>query len=212
MEERYAKRKDNTPSYNSSYSKYIILERNQVYTQLIKNNFKNIPDIKVLEIGAGSGGNIDFFKSLGIHPQNIYANELLKDRVVDLRKNHPDIHIIEGDASEITENDFDIIFQSTVFTSILDSEFRKKLANKMWSMLKPKGIILWYDFAYNNPKNPDVRKVDKSELIQLFPKSNLTYIKKVTLAPPIGRRVGKAYSFFNTFGFLRSHLIAVFRK
>lgn len=212
MEERYAKRKDNSPSYNSTYSKFIVEERNKIYSHVIKQYFKDIKSIKILEIGAGSGGNIDFFKSLGILPQNIYANELLKDRVVDLRKNHPDIHIIEGDANEISENEFDVIFQSTVFTSILDNEFRIKLATKMWSMLKANGIILWYDFAYNNPKNPDVRKVTKAELTALFPKSNLTYIKKVTLAPPIGRRVGKAYSFFNTFSFLRSHLIAVFKK
>ncbi len=212
MEQRYAKRNENSPSYNSTYSNFMVKERNKYYTSIIRNNFRNLKEVKILEIGAGSGGNISFFKELGIPAENIYANELLSDRVEQLKQNHPDIHILSGDACEITENNFDIIFQSTVFTSILDEAFREKLANKMWSLLKMKGIILWYDFIYNNPKNPDVKKVSKKDLMKLFPKEDLIFSKKVTLAPPIGRRVGKAYQIFNLFSFLRSHLIAVFKK
>ena len=52
----------------------------------------------------------------------------------------------------------DIVFQSAVLTSILDDEYKKRLANKMWELLKPGGAILYYDFIYNNPKNPDVKE------------------------------------------------------
>ena len=46
-----------------------------------------------------------------------------------------------------------------VFPSILDDSFQQKLADRMWALTKPGGGILWYDFIYNNPRNPDVRGV-----------------------------------------------------
>ena len=64
-------------------------------------------------------------------------------------------------------------------------------------------------FFYNNPRNPEVRKVTKNDIIKLFPEANKITFKKVTLAPPIGRMVSNLYSFFNYFKFLRTHLIAV---
>jgi len=43
-----------------------------------------------------------------------------------------------GDAAEIdlAEGSFDIVYQSTVFTSILDNGFQQKLADRMWALDK----------------------------------------------------------------------------
>ena len=81
----------------------------------------------------------------------------------------------------------------------------------MLNLLKPNGIILWYDFIYNNPKNKDVKKVDVKELKSLFSNSSKLYYKKITLAPPIGRKVKKFYKLFNV-PFLRSHILAIIKK
>ena len=84
---------------------------------------------------------------MGFNSENIYANEINPRRIKLLRERHPDINIIEGDAVELHFNSsFDIVMQSTVFTSVLDQEKRIKLAKKMFSMLRAGGIILWYDF------------------------------------------------------------------
>ena len=56
----------------------------------------------------------------------------------------------------------------------------------MLRVLKKEGIILWYDFSYDNPKNPDVKGIKKEEIINLFPNCKFTF-NKVTLAPPIVR-------------------------
>ena len=64
---------------------------------------------------------------------------------------------------------FDFVFQSTVFTSILDSEVRKEVAGEMLRVLKPGGVILWYDFHVNNPRNPDVlRSPEKKRFSDSF--------------------------------------------
>ena len=197
--------------YDSLYQKCQIREREFHYERIIRNKFQSsLGSLKFIEIGAGTGTNINIYKKLGFNSENIYANEINPVRVKLLRERHPDINIIEGDALNLANKEsFDIVMQSTVFTSVLDQEKRIMLAKKMFSMLREGGIILWYDFIYNNPRNPEVWKVTKNDIIKLFPEANEITFKRVTLAPPIGRIVGNFYSFFNSFKFLRTHLIAV---
>lgn len=153
-------------------------------------------------------------KRFGFEWCNIYANELLDDRVAILDKNIPNTNIYSGDALKLNfENYFDVVFQSTVFTSILDFDFKKLLAQKMWDMTKENGLVLWYDFKYDNPSNKDVKGVGRDEIKKLFPNSKKIVFHNVTLAPPIGRRVGKLYNFFNIlFPFLRTHIVAEIYK
>lgn len=215
---RYEDRKaDQTVIRNQSntvFSIFMAKEREKHYSSILKYYFKNINSVDFIEIGAGGGANISFFNQLGIPLSNIYANELLESRIIALKNSFPTVNHLPGNALDIgTEQLYDIVFQSTVFTSILDNDFKKELANKMYALTKPKGIILWYDFVFDNPKNKDVKGVSKKEIISLFPKAKSITFQRVTLAPPIGRRIGKLYSFVNTFfPFLRTHVIAVVEK
>lgn len=179
---------------------------------IFNKEFNEFENLSLLEIGAGNGTNAEIFLNLGFKIQNISFNELLTERILAIKSNYPKNNVFEGNAIEIDiDKKFDIIFQSTVFTSILNQVDREKLAEKMLSLLKPNGIILWYDFIYNNPKNKDVRKVDVKELKILFAKSSNIYYKKITLAPPIGRQVKMFYKLFNV-PFLRSHILAIIKK
>lgn len=215
IKERYEKRLvDPTVAKQGRSEAYIQLstkEKEAHFKKIITQNFPDLSSIKVLEIGAGTGLNIDFFKKIGLKSHQIFANELIDERVEILRSRHPDITIIPGDATQLSTvqwGQFDVVFQSTVFTSILDDAFKQILAKKMVDMIHPNGIILWYDFIYNNPKNPDVKGVSTSEVQNLFP-NFLFQFKKITLAPPIGRRVGAWYSLFNFFSVLRTHVVGV---
>jgi len=195
--------------YSSRYAQRVINEREAQYRELVLSLGINPAELRVLEIGAGSGGNIPFFLSLGIPAGNIWANELLPERAAALRSAFPTIHVIEGDARTLSGiQEFDIVFQSTVFTSILDDQFRRELASIMWNLVKPGGAVLWYDFTFDNPRNPNVKKVTRKEIRQLFPLAKDPRFFSVTLAPPLGRRVSKWYTLFNSFTFLRTHVIA----
>ena len=201
---------------NATFTEYInqvTKEREKLYKNIILSNFRKPNELELLEVGAGAGANLSFFKNLGIIDENIYANELLEDRVIELKNNFPTIHTLPGDALQLKfENKFDIVFQSTVFTSILDADLKKQFADKLWKMTKPNGIILWYDFMYDNPKNKSVKGINKSEIKLLFNDSKNIEFFKVTLAPPIGRKFQNMYSFLNSFSFLRTHVIAVIHK
>jgi hypothetical protein len=100
------------------------------------------------------------------------------------------------------------VFVSTVFSSLLDDAYQQRLADAMWRWLKPGGAVLWYDFAVDNPRNPDVRGVPLARVRQLFPAARLD-ARRVTLAPPLARAVVRlhpaAWRVFNALPWLRTH-------
>ena len=83
---------------------------------------------------------------------------------------------------------FRLVIASLLFTSILDPTVRRLVADEITRVLAPGGAMLCYDFAFNNPRNPNVRKLSKKELMSLFP-SLKGAIKAVELAPPLARLV-----------------------
>ncbi len=173
---------------------------------------------RLIEIGCGNGDNLLQFLTLGFQPENLVGNELMAEYAANARRLLPiATQIFPGDAAtlDLPEESFDIVFQSTVFSSILDADFQQKLADRMWSLVKPGGGILWYDFTFNNPNNPDVKGVTRSQIRTLFPQGQLK-TWRITLAPPINRRVSKIhpglYPVFNALPFLRTHLLGWIRK
>ncbi len=212
--ERYQRREQHKFSddnkKNLIFENYRNKEREREFFKLIISKYgDNIAALKVLEIGAGDGVNLHFFKRIGVLSSNIWANELLKNRVDNLKKNFPDINIISGNAMDIRfKNKFDIILQSMVFSSILDTDFRISLAVKMIKILKENGMILWYDLAYDNPWNKDVTGINRNDIKKLFPDTQQKF-KRITLVPQLARIAGHLYNIINcSCPFLRSHIVA----
>lgn len=210
IKKHYKEREGKESLYNSVYADLADEEKLEALKTLLVSNLG--AGATILEIGAGQGGNVGMLQACGLALKNIYLNELLPERVEHLHKNYPDCTVFAGNALTIDfKMQFDCVFQSTVFTSLLNDEDRKAMAQKMWSLLKPGGIILWYDFMYNNPANKHVRKVSRQEVKRLFAQASESEWRKITLAPPIGRRVGRFYKWFN-WQPLRTHLLAVLKK
>lgn len=172
---------------------------------------RDLSRLSLLEIGCGGGGNLLRLLRWGFDPANLYGNELLPARFGEARRRLPAaVTLLEGDASELDCGAFDIVFQSTVFSSILDDRFQEKLANRMWDMTRPGGAVLWYDFSYDNPRNPDVRGVPPRRIRQLFPHS-APVMRRVTLAPPVSRPLtrisARLYPVLNALPLLRTHIL-----
>lgn len=195
-------------------------ERERAVTKMLRTLLagRQMSELRMLEIGCGSGRNLTDFMGWGIKPENCTGNELLEERVAAARRNVPaTTKVLSGDAStlDFPDGSFDIILQSTVFSSILDKDLRSAVARNMWRMLTPGGGIVWYDFTVDNPRNPDVVGIKQSEIRSLFPNARYD-ATKVTLAPPIARRAVKLspglYPVLNTLPFLRTHVVALLRK
>lgn len=175
-------------------------------------------DCRLLDIGCGSAGDLLGLIRLGFEPSNLVGCELLEERVAAARHRLPGAARIEsGDALELEEQEesFDVVYQSLVFTSLLDDDYQRRLAERMWSLVRPGGGILWFDFVYDNPRNPDVRGVPVRRVRELFPSGELQSWR-VELAPPLARRVvrvhPKLYAALNAVPLLRTHVLCWIRR
>jgi SAM-dependent methyltransferase len=173
---------------------------------------------RVLEIGCGSGDDLLNLIRLGFEPSNIVGFELLEDRAEAARHRLPDAVRIEcGDAAtaDVPDASFDVVMQSTVFTSLLDDGFQQRLADRMWAAVRPGGGVLWFDFVVNNPRNKDVRGVPVERVRELFPHGHVTS-QRMTLAPPIARTVTRLhpslYTALNVLRPLRTHVLCWIAK
>lgn len=201
IKNRYERRKLNVPAGKYALTNpHILMNVQQKERKLVKLLHKqgmvSLSDKRILEVGCGTGSNIMEFIRFGARPENIIGNDLLENRLKTAKNNLPaGVKLLCGDASklDLPELSFDIILQSTVFTSILSDSMKKDLAENMWRLLKPGGTIIWYDFVIANPHNPDVRAVPVREIKQLFPFADTIKIKRLTLFPFIAQKVTKRF-------------------
>jgi SAM-dependent methyltransferase len=157
---------------------------------LRKADLLPLGDRKVLEVGCGRGNWFSAFEAFGADLQQIAGIELDPTRAAACQARFPSADVRIGDARTMPWDDesFDIVFQSTVFTSILDEQARREMAAEMLRVLHPSGCIVWYDFIFNNPHNPNVKGIDLPTIKSLFPECPCRFWR-VTLAPPLSRRI-----------------------
>jgi len=202
---------------------FAILEREDRFAaigELLGAHFsgRSLATLTALDVGCGGGTSLQHFLTLGFETIHLVGIELMPGRAAAARDLLPEnVRIIEGDAvtAPLPFDRFDAILQSMVFTSILDDDVQRGLAKRMWDLVKPGGLIVWYDFVYDNPLNKDVRGMPVSRIRTLFPDGELT-TKTITLAPPIGRPAARLspalYRALSAIPLLRSHVLASIAK
>jgi hypothetical protein len=80
------------------------------------------------------------------------------------------------------------VLQATLFTSVLDEDMKRAMAAEMLRVLRPRGVLIWYDFYFRNPRNPYVKPVIREEICRLFPGCSLE-LRRVPLASALVRMV-----------------------
>lgn len=176
-------------------------------------------DLRLLEIGCGAGRTLLDLLRLGFSPQNMVGNELMEDRLQAAAAVLPNsLELLCCDALDMDwePNAFDVVVQSTVFTSIGDPAIQAELARRMWRWTRPGGGVLWYDFTFNNPANPDVKGIPFRLVKDLFPEGAHIRKWRLTLAPPISRLVTRihpcCYTLVNALPLLRTHVLCWIQK
>jgi ubiquinone/menaquinone biosynthesis C-methylase UbiE len=228
------RRRIQNPSDLYSISRPDVLARYQSRTRAVIKALRAnaqfpLSDKRVLEVGVGSGQWLADFESWGALRGNLAGIDIDAESVsaaagrlgpalrYDGSELSPGADIRTGDASGLPWADaaFDIAIQSTVFTSILSSLVRERVAREMARVVKNEGIILWYDFTFNNPRNPSVAGISRSEIRRLFPGFTISFAR-ITLAPPVARILTpvspRAADILESFKILNTHLLAVIRK
>ena len=170
---------------------FAIEGRNRSFIQLLRSTGIRISsETKILEVGCGSGGWSPLFSEIGIPASNLAGIDLMEPRIRNAKSVFQGGCFCVGNAVYLPwkSGTFDVVVQSMVFTSILNEGMRKAVAAEMVRVLARKGFIVWYDFTYDSPRNPNVKGVPKSWVHKYFPGSHI-FCKRITLAPPLARRI-----------------------
>ena len=179
----------------------------------------DLAPLKLTEVGCGAGFNLLGLLRWGFAPEHLTGLELLPERHAQARRVLPAATTLWlGDATQapVAPASQDLVLQATVFSSLLDDAFQQRLADAMWSWLRPGGAVVWYDFAVGNPRNRDVRGVPMKRVRALFPQASRIAVERVTLAPPLARAVCRwhpaLYRLFNALPLLRTHRLVWLAK
>lgn len=185
---------------------------------LARSGRSRLDDQRLLEVGCGTGFWLREFIKWGARPSNIAGIDLLPERIAEAKTLCPaEVRLVCGGATEIGFPDasFDLVLQSTVFTSILDPAMKQRIAAEMLRVLKQDGLILWYDYHVNNPWNPDVRGVTKREIHDLFPGCRIQ-LRRITLVPQLARLAARGSRLvcwlLGSVPLLRTHYLGTIRK
>lgn len=165
--------------------------------------------LRVLEVGCGDGGNLLDLLRGGFEPALVTGVELLADRAALARERLPaTCRVLQGDLVELVDHStpahglrlhtgsHDLVLLFTVLSSVLDETARERLAAAAWACVAPGGALLVYDFTVDNPRNPDVRGVKPAGLVRWWPDAARIVQRRLTLAPPLARSLGRAARWF----------------
>ncbi len=223
VSQRYARRDQTVPADRYSLLRpevwQMLQERQRALLRLlVEEGLTDLPQLRAVEVGCGTGGNLLELLRMGLLPEHLQGLELLPQRHAQARQCLPSalaLHLGDATRAPLAPASQDLVLQSTVFSSLLDDTFQQQLAQAMWRWLKPGGAVVWYDFTVNNPRNPDVRGVPLKRLKALFPAAHIRH-QRVTLAPPLARAVCRLhpalYGLFNSLPLLRTHVLAWVKK
>ena len=174
---------------NEAYLFAIQGRQRAVLRALRREGLWPLGDKDILEVGCGNGGVLLEWLGYGADPQHLHGTDLLAERAgaAHARLPHLPITAASGTALPYPDHSFDLVLQFTVFSSILDRAICYTVANEIIRVLRPGGVILWYDF-WINPLNKQTRGIRPREVRDYFPGCTITF-DRITLAPPLARKL-----------------------
>jgi SAM-dependent methyltransferase len=187
----YAARQEGDYGYASAWALRLRHQRQALLArQLSRIGITSLSRVKVLDFGCGEGQFLRLLNHWGARPDCLYGCDVNAQRIATAREMHPSCSwtVTDGGRLPYESGEFDLVCQSTVFTSILSSEVRSALAEEMRRVTRPGGAILWFDFRYDNPRNQDVKGVGGKEIRRLFPGRQVE-LASIGLLPPLSRRI-----------------------
>jgi ubiquinone/menaquinone biosynthesis C-methylase UbiE len=183
--------------------------------ELTREKMFPLENRSVADIGCGTGTWLLELAQWGA--SDLHGIDLDESQIERARSRFPSAQVHVGDARELPwqSNSFDLVSQFVLFTSILNTAVKEQIAREMWRVVKPGGLILWFDFYVNNPRNRNVRGISSTEINSLFPYGRIR-LRRVTLAPPIARRIVPlswiAACLLEKIPILRTHYLGIIRK
>ncbi len=151
--------------------------------------YTNLSDLKILDIGSGTGYNLLNLIRYGARPGNLIGLDLMAVHSLQSRMVLPNSLHVQANAGELPFPDqtFDLVFMYTVLTSVLDPQLKRAIAAQAQRVVTQAGLILIYDFKKAG-KSDHIKGVSTAEIKSLFPKAKIEF-QTITLAMGITWRL-----------------------
>lgn len=168
---------------------FIFQQRERVLLSMLKKHGLNdLSNVKILDVGCGTGAEMANMVRYGAGPSNLYGIDLLDFRIKEGRIKYPNMNFETGNAEKLPYPDafFDIVIQFTVFSSIFDDTMQENISKEMLRVVRSGGNIIWYDGEASRLNHPKFRPISAERMTGLFP-GCLIDRTKVTLGFSHGR-------------------------
>ena len=171
-------------------SLFRLQEREWVLASLLRRaRVQTLSGLDTLEVGCGSGGALRRLMTLGAEPARMAGIDLMEARIDAAQELLPQAEFHVGSAHDLPFGDasFDIVMQATLFSSVVDSDLQMAIAAEMMRVLRPNGLIVWYDMHRVAPSS-NIVPVGVDRIRELFPTASID-VRSVTLRWWLGERV-----------------------
>ena len=173
-----------------------------------------LKELRVLDVGCGVGRSARLLVELGVKPERLVAIDLRPDALAQARVSNPavDWRLVNG-LHDWPNEDFDLVVQCTVFSSIPGGETRRAMAELMSRSAGPHGHVLWWDSRRAN----DFAGGDALDPLRLFADRERLALHHVPLLPTMAEALRPlrglrplANALLSPLSHRRSHCIALF--
>lgn len=120
-------------------------EREWAVLQMFRDAGVDLAGARLLEVGCGTGHILGRFQEFGAGMT--VGIDLADHRLRIARKQYPRLFFLQGNGAELPFADgaFDVVLQFMCLSSVLDPGMRQRIADEMWRVLRPGGMVLYYD-------------------------------------------------------------------
>jgi ubiquinone/menaquinone biosynthesis C-methylase UbiE len=202
---------------DSPASQYMANRKWELIGAIVAREEIDVGSAWILDLGVGTGHDGARFDRLNIRRDRFFGLDMLEKYARSARATYPWMSILAGDAGRLPfpNERFDLVYQSTMLSSVPDSAQRARVFGEIERVLAPGGVFLSYDTRYPNPWNPHTRPLRAAEVRKAF-RDWTVKAWSLTALPQLQRAVAPVSlagcRLLERIPCLRSHLLILARK
>jgi len=161
------------------------LELQQQLTHALRESGADVPSLRVLDVGCGTGRSSRMYLDVGVLPEQIVGVDLRAGALNLARRMHPGIRYERYSGSRLPLDDgaSDWVSLCTVMSSVPPGEARRRIAEEIERVLSAGAFLFYWDLVAANP----FAGGDALEAVDLFPALDLVWSRSVRVTGLLAR-------------------------